>query len=392
MARHSPLHADHQRAHAPTLAYGPAGPDGRAVEVVATFGDLGAEYAAIRTGCALIDQPQRAMLELRGAERVEFLNRMITQELKGLTPRTLRRGFWLNLKGRIEADLRILHLADRTLLELDVLAAPGTAASLGKYIITEDVTIADLTDRTHRLSLHGPAAGSLLAAVADATDAGSGDTLRGLAPGGVCECSLAGASCLAWREDIAGVPGYEVLVPVEQAAGLYQTLLEAPGHAAMPAGWLALNIARIEAGTPIFNLDFGTSSLPAETGVLDDRVSFTKGCYLGQEIVARMHARGHPKQVLVAIAFASVLDPNGGLPRLPETGATLSLAGSTEVIGQVTSSTLSPLRASSPIGFAMVRYAHRAAGTVLTTVVEGVEVKGVIQEGLSFRAGASRGG
>jgi folate-binding protein YgfZ len=160
----------------------------------------------------------------------------------------------------------------------------------------------------------------------------------------------------------------------------------------MPAGWLALNIARIEAGTPIFNLDFGTSSLPAETGVLDDRVSFTKGCYLGQEIVARMHARGHPKQVLVAIAFASVLEPAGGLPRLPETGAALSLAGATEVIGQVTSSTLSPLRASSPIGFAMVRYAHRAAGTVLTTVVEGVEVKGVIQEGLSFRAGASRGG
>lgn len=376
------------------IAYGPAGPDGHAVSVVATFGDLGLEYAAIRTGCALIDMPHRAALELRGPERIEFLNRMITQELKGLAPRSLRRGFWLNIKGRIEADLRILHLGDRTLLELDVLAAQGTAASLAKYIITEDVTIYDRSEGTHRLSLHGPAAASLLGAVAEASVAGSGDSLRGLAPGGVCECTLAGAACMAWREDIAGVPGLELLVPADHAAAVHRALLEAPGAglAATPAGWHALNIARIEAGTPFFNLDFGTNSLPAETSLLDDRVSFTKGCYLGQEIVARMHARGHPKQVLVAIAFAGVMEQGTGLSRLPETGAPLTLAGSTEVIGQVTSSTLSPLRSSSPIAFAMVRHAHRAPGTVLSTFVDGVEVKGVIQEGLSFRAGASRGG
>ncbi len=126
------------------------------------------------------------------------------------------------------------------------------------------------------------------------------------------------------RDDSAGEIGLELIVPASGARAVFELLLTAAHspdehqHGApssddlvsrvrlRPAGWFAYNIARLEAGTPLYNIDFGPDSLPAETGLLHSRVSFTKGCYLGQEIVARMHARGHPKHTLVPIRMQRV--------------------------------------------------------------------------------------
>ena len=398
----------HLEAEASLLTYGPAEhPDGP-VEVVESFGNLELEYAAIRKHCGLFDQSFRGVLSLTGPDRIDFLNRMITQELKGLAPFHVRRSFWLNTKGRIDADLRVIDLPTRTLLELDVHAGERTLAALAKYIITEDVQIEDWTQRTHRLGLHGPSALALLAAIAQSASGAqaSGPAFDDLQPDRVCVVSLFGTEVMVYREDLCGEIGLELIVPSKYVLNIYQQLLEIGSTQASvsitgssapatpqtelarkiglrPAGWHAFNIARIETGTPIYNLDFGPNSLPAETGVLADRVSFTKGCYLGQEIVARMHARGNPKQCLVALKFESAIDPAIGLPRMPMTGASLVLTGTTDTIGQVTSSTLSPMLSSAPVALAQVRFAHRTPGTVLTTVVDGVELKGVIQPGLS---------
>jgi len=385
MAFPNPLLPLHTRAGALTAPYG-VGPPGP-IDVVQTYGDLGQEYASLRTACVLLDQPQRAVLEVTGPDRTEFLGRMLTQELKGITPGQVRRSFWLNRKGRIDADLRVVHLQDRTLLEVDALAAERARAGLNAYIITEDFAIRLMP--SHRLSVHGPTGLALLSAFTNTPEAP--EVL--LAPGRVADLSIAGAAVWAYREDTAGVPGVELIVPAEHALAVYQALIEA-GHShdgggglgsrirLVPAGWHAYNVARIEAGTPLYNLDFGPESLPAESGVLSDRVSFTKGCYLGQEIVARMHARGQSKQTVVALRFEPV--ENEGTV-VPEVGAVLTTPGATDTAGAVTSSTLAPSLGSVAIALAQVRSASATPGTALEAHTPQGRVLGSVMPALSQR-------
>src|SRR5690349_2726045 len=131
--RLSPLRHIHEQAGASFALYGP--PEA-AVLVAETFGELEREYAALRSGCIILDQPQRTVLEVTGPDRLPFLNRMLTQELKDLAPGQVRRSFWLNRKGRIDADLRVIELGDRTLLDLDIHAAARALAGLSSFIIT----------------------------------------------------------------------------------------------------------------------------------------------------------------------------------------------------------------------------------------------------------------
>ncbi|MGH7133940.1 MAG: hypothetical protein ACREJO_18580, partial [Phycisphaerales bacterium] len=134
MARLSPIADLIARAQAHLGSWGP--PDG-GVPIVETFGEVPVEYAAIRKSCGLMDEPQRTVLEITGPDRLDFLNRMVTQELKGFEPFTVRRTFWLSRKGRIDADLRLINLPDRVLADVDTFAADRAAAGLSGYIITE---------------------------------------------------------------------------------------------------------------------------------------------------------------------------------------------------------------------------------------------------------------
>ncbi|QYU66872.1 hypothetical protein J4558_18175 [Leptolyngbya sp. 15MV] len=308
----SPLRTLHQHAEA---AMAPYGPPEAGILVVQTYGELELEYAALRKSCVLIDRPERAILEITGPDRIDFLNRMLTQDLKTLTPGHLVHAFWLNRKGRIDADITLIHLDGRTYADLDALAAQRTIEGLSSFIITEDVSIADATSRLHRLSLHGPTASALLPA--PSLPAAGAIAPATLADRTATRATVAGNPVTIYRDDAAGEPGFEIILNADHALAVFQHLIEighdqhnsdapelgTPGaglalhshrsaaHFRLrPAGWHAYNIARIEAGTPLYNIDFGPDSLPHETGdhVLHDRVSFTKGCYLGQEIVARM--------------------------------------------------------------------------------------------------------
>lgn len=394
MGRETPLRPLHEQAGAMLAVYGPGeGVGGVPVEVPQVFGELEIEYAAIRKHAGLMDQATRATIELTGGDRLDFLNRMLTQELKGLAPGSVRRAFWLNRKGRIDADVQVVHLAGRTLIDVDILAIERTATSLGSFIITEDAALRDLSGQTYRLAIHGPTTTELLS--------GLGASLP--SEGGAIEATLADAAVTLWRSDATGEIGVEVLCAMRDAARLYTTLLElageeASGAAALRAGdpsslhrrvrlarvgWHAFNMARIEGGTPLYNIDFGQESLPAESGVLADRVSFTKGCYLGQEIVARMHSRGHPKQCLVALRLDRVIDQATGEASLPAGGSPVLDAGGAPV-GAVTSSTVAPMLGAEPVCFAQVKWEHRAAGTSLSVQTESGVVRGVVQESLAF--------
>ncbi|HEX8876735.1 MAG TPA: hypothetical protein VF777_08310 [Phycisphaerales bacterium] len=406
MSHPSPINPLHEQAQAMVLAYGPETPAASTdtaaasptppptpIAVVGTYGELELEYAALRKGCLLLDLPHRSVLEVTGSERLEFLNRMITQELKPakqwIPAGRSANSFWLNRKGRIDADLRVIVLEGRVLLECDAHAAERTLKGLGSFIISEDAAITDLSQSTHRLALHGPTAAALLDALRDPASM----PLAALEPNHNTTITLAGTSVLVDRRDAAGVPGFDLIVPTTHATQIYELLLtrgfshEHPhdrlGSQELsakvrlrPGGWHAFNIARIEAGSPLYNVDFGPDSLPAETGVLDDRVSFTKGCYLGQEVVARMHSRGHSKRQLVALrseppkldlspeALAAgenpmhaIAQPIGGCPVfLPSPDDNTAPKPGTEPVGTVTSSTIAPMLSAAVVCFAAIKH------------------------------------
>lgn len=343
---------------------------GGVCDVPARFDSVEVEYASIRRDAALVDFPQRGTLEVTGAERVAFLQRMVTQDLKPLQEgRGERCAFWLNRKGRIDADMLVVETGDRMLVELDAAVAPSVAQSLSQFIFSEDVQVSDATARWHRFEIHGPGALAMLESSGLAADASVG--------------------LVHARRDLCGVPGIVCAVPRDRVDEAWCRLLaagDAPGgrRRSRPCGWLAFNIARIEGGSPLFMIDFGTASLPHESSLIESRVSFTKGCYLGQEVVARMQSLGKPKQVVVS--FRAQQDA------LPAAGAQVFLraegGGMGEQVGMVTSSALSPMLGAAPIGFATIRTAHAAPGTALVADAEGQMVEVTVQPALRMLPGA----
>lgn len=368
--------------------------------MVEAFGELEAEYAALRKGCVLLDLPHRGVLRISGRERLDFLGRMVTQEMKGFAPGEVRRGFWLSRKGRVTADLRMVQMEDRMVVDVDVLAAAPAAATLTEFLFGEDVVIEDVTASMHRLGVHGPKAAGLLAAVSTAV---TGGDVAALGAERAVEVLIAGHRVLVFRDDSTGSPGFELVLEVGAVTGVYEQLLEKGMDAGVmgerpevrfrTAGWHAFNIARIEAGRAVFNIDFGSESLPHEAGpeVLKDRVSFTKGCYLGQEIVARMQSLGHPKQRLVGLLPDEAAAGEDTPERQPEGGSAVLLpveGGEPKAVGVVTSSTRSPMLGDRPICLAQVKWDQSQPGTRLAVQCGGGVVGATVQGSTVFwRAG-----
>ena len=374
---HRPGAAAGRRAERPAVEYLPYGPSGEpgapACEIPAAFAEIETEYAAIRRGAGLLDCPHRATLRITGDDRIEFLNRMVTQDLKDLAPGTAVETFWLNRRGRIRADLLLIELDDEMLVAVDIHAADATGESLNEFLFTEDVMIADDSESFHHISVHGR-----LAIECVRVAAGQGGLT--LLPGRVARFAVGGTDVVAAHRDQVGDVSIELLVPRDAAGNVWDALLEtdasigAGKRRVRPVGWFAFNMARIEGGTPLFNIDFGPDHLPHETGILERRVSFTKGCFLGQEVVSRLETQGRPKQMLVGLRMER--------DRLPVAGAPVYAGRDEEPgdsIGHVTSSTLSPMLGSQPIGFAMLRSAHASPGQTLFVSAEGEHCPATVQ-------------
>ena len=366
---HSPLHELHTREQRAELV--PCG----ALEIVSTFGEPQAEYAAVRKAAAIIDLPQRGVLELSGRDRLAFLNNLISN--KTYDPKTrvgLPAGsgvyaFFLNVKGRIVADMNVLELGERTLLEMDARMVEPVRLMLGKFLFAEQVKMVSKVGELHRLSMHGPEA---LAVLTDAAESLS-PSLDQLSS---APAKLLGVDAIVYRDDECSVPGYHVIVLASRVRDLWEGLLsqfsnplELGKRRLRPIGWAAYNAARIEGGRPLFDIDFGNSldpeqsALPGETGPLFERaVSLTKGCYLGQEIVARMHARGQVAKKLVGLRVEG--------DALPMAGEKL-LDPAQNQVGMITSSTMSPILSDAPIALGYVKKPFFETGTVLSVAAEG---------------------
>ncbi|HEX4123359.1 MAG TPA: glycine cleavage T C-terminal barrel domain-containing protein, partial [Tepidisphaeraceae bacterium] len=219
------------------------------------------------------------------------------------------------------------------------------------------------------LQLHGPEAPQWLGSAATA-----------LGPLGSFDMPLMGAMVTVFRDDSTGAPGYGLIVPTENVEYVWKELM-ALGQKGVPsgsqrlrlrpAGWAAFNATRIEAGRPIFGIDYDSTVLPAETGQFDRAVSITKGCYLGQEIVARMHARQQLARQIVGIRMTGDALPIAGAHITDDTGA---------IVGLVTSSTVSPVLSNAALCLAMVKKPFIAIGTKLRIPAEGDIREGIVSE------------
>lgn len=357
------------------LPYGPADQNGQPTcQLIASFTCVEREYAAIRRATAILDSPHRGTLVVTGKDRRDFLNRMVTQELKNLAPGTAQQAFWLNRKGRIDADLLLIELGDRILIDLDIHQAAHTVQTLKDFIFSEEVEIQDVSSQYHHIAVHGKLATETISAACGVARF----ELHNLA---VQTATIDQNQITIVRHDQTAEPGYELIISYNQTTSVWNALLTQ--HPAIsggstqhslpprPIGWHAFNIARIEAGTPLMNIDFGPTNLPHETGLLADRVSFTKGCYLGQEIVARMENLGRPRQILVGLRVQSDLLPIAGAQVLAKNDDD-SMG---EEIGVITSSTLSPMLSAAPIAFAMLKTAKANPGAIVLVNAEGQQVQ-----------------
>lgn len=375
-------------------------------DLVVTYGELELEYAALRKAVGFLDMPQRAVIRIEGADRIEFLDRIVSNKITGDPNNefTSTRAFLLNRLGRIQADLQLLQLTDYVLIDVDIHQAAELVKNLEQFLFSEDVQIKDISDDYHRFALHGPKSSSLLYSFLHMNNDDSNDmtdkSLSDLAPAQVMTTKFDGYELIIERRDTTGEIGLEVYCPVNAVVAFYEQIMESGSESETtirPIGWMAYNMARIENGTALFNIDFGPDALPHETGTqtLNNTVSFKKGCYPGQEIVARMHNLGKPKKVLAGLKIMSESMPDTGCRVFSvdikdssgtnESDNTDKIDGDYAEIGAVTSATPCPMLGNINIAYAMIAFKHYQPGNVvLVETLTGERVEAEIIEGLRF--------
>lgn len=266
------------------------------IDTPADFGSVDGEHRALCESCGLVERSWTSGLRMEGADRVRFLNSLVTCDVASLREGEGVYGFVTQVKGRILADVRVLAGSDRLWLELPAGKRAEIAGHLGKYVIVDQVEIQPLEETP--LALIGPGAAEVL----------SGHEAPESVHGHVRADLFGTPVRLARDADYGAIPAWTLWAPAAAAAELAVELLAAEGVSAV--GREAWERLRVESGLPLFGRDFGPDNFPQETG-LEDAVSYTKGCYLGQEVVARIHYRGGVNKLLRGLAFDGVADPRG---------------------------------------------------------------------------------
>ena len=277
------------------------------------FGDAAAEYRSARETVALIDKNYRAYLSFTGPDRVRYLNAILTNNIKDLQTGHGIVSLLLNPQGHILAEIETYAFADRLLCVSYAMIRERLVEWLDKYIIMDDVTLFDETPRYATLALEGPKAAVLVQEVAR-TDLSKVAELSSHAG------TVGSIPCWITKRSPGGVPGAEFFAENGKLAELWQVLLDAARwHGGGPAGYAALSGLRLAQGVPWFGYDFGEKQIPHEAGLQDSHISYTKGCYTGQEIVERVRSRGHVNRQRVELLLSGDV--------VPEAGTVLTLDG-----------------------------------------------------------------
>jgi folate-binding protein YgfZ len=304
--------------------------------------DAAAYAARIRSSAGWFDRPDRGLLRVRGADRVRWTNGMVSNDVARLAPGSGCHALLLSAQGRIIADLRVLVRDDELWLELARDVLPEVAKRLERYVISDDVTLFDGSSEWHRFAIEGPFAPELLGRAAG--------TEIAIAPESGVELQVAGSRVVAWAWGVSGETAYQLFAPTAAAPAIAGAFAAAGGGDLLPGDAEVLEVLRIEAGTPQQGAELSEDVLPAETGLVGRAVSLAKGCYTGQEIVARMESRGAASHRLVGLRL--------GAGAIPTRGAPVVLGD--QVIGSVTSACHSAL--AGAIALAYVRRGSATPG------------------------------
>jgi folate-binding protein YgfZ len=342
MALESPLRAIHETAGATLGEY-------FGCMLPARFTEPREEYGFARKTAGVADKNYRAFFNFTGPDRTRYLNAVLTNNIRDLQAGQGNTSLLLNPQGHILAELDTYAMVDRLLVVTHAMIRERTAATLEKFIIMDDVTMEDVTERFGVLSIEGPAAHEIV----DSLGAPSMDLLGELDH---VVTQVAGIACRIVRRSPGGVPGAEFFASRADLPKLWQALVEAArARGGGPIGYEALSSLRLEEGIPWFGYDFDEKEIPHEAGVEQSHISYTKGCYTGQEIVERVRSRGHVNRRRVGVVFTGSKIPPAKTPLL---------IGGAEV-GWVTRAAIS-YALERPIGMAYVRREHNAVGSKLT--------------------------
>jgi folate-binding protein YgfZ len=315
----------------------------RGLDVVVHYGDWTSEYNAIKRSAGLVWSGPTTQIEITGADRAALLNRLCTNKLDELRPGEGRETFLTDPKGRVLAHATVFAGAESWVLRTVAGAAEKILAHLDFYVIRDDVQFHDRSNEWSELLLAGASVPALLA---------------------LCTTAELPHNLLAHRDAELGdwkvslrcaeteiVPAFWLSMSNDALMDVWQTLRKA-GAAA--CGTQAMEAVRIEAGWPVYGEDIGPENLPQEVGRNAQAICFTKGCYLGQETVARIDSRGHVNKLLVGLKFDTLA--------VFAAGDRLRVAG--ETIGEVTSSAIAPdVGAAVALGY--VRRGFERPGTRL---------------------------
>ena len=312
------------------------------------FGDWQEEYRALRESVGLVDKNYRAYLEFTGPDRTRYLNAILTNDIKGLKENHGTVSLFLNPQGHIQAEMETYALGEKLFCVSYAMIRERLIPAMDKYIIMDDVTMTDRTEAFATLAVEGPKAAAVAAAV-------SGVELSALDELEMREAKVGVVPCRMSKRSPGGIAGAEFLMERESAESVWKILAEAvKKEGGRQAGYRAVNSARLEMGMPWFGYDFGEKQIPHEAGLQDTHISYTKGCYTGQEIVERVRSRGQVNRVRVSLKFEGAAEP--------EADAVLSAEG--KEVGLVTRSGFSPA-VNAWIGMGYLRREKAGVGAPL---------------------------
>ena len=335
-------------------------------EGMQTSTELTAEYAAVRKkGAGLIDLSSRGRFKVGGSEAVQFLNGLITNDMK-----TLAEGAWMpaafpNVQGRLIANVRVARLKPlelenpNYLIDTEAATRESVLKTLQRFTLAGDFRVTDITDETRQFAVQGNEANDLVHSVL-------GDAVTSLPEQGATTNSWKGMEVTALRDTHMGAKGFDLIIPEVGARDLWQSLVDA---GATPVREDVLETLRIEAGIPRYGVDMDETNVVTETN-LDDVVSYTKGCYIGQEIIARIKYRGHVAKKLTGLSFADKVEVASGdeIKSVDD-----------KDIGRITSATYSPqLKRTIALGY--VKYDYLAAETSVRVIHGADEVPAHVTE------------
>jgi len=310
------------------------------------------QYRAVREAAAVIDRSSVGKAEVEGRDRASFLQGMLSNDVKALAPGQGCAAAFLDAHGKVMALLRVYALSDRLLLELPAGLTQKTLLLLDKYLISEKAAFEPLDEAYAVLSVQGAQAPALIAGLAGAP--------MDLAPHAHVEATLAGiATRVVQRSEFGVRPGFFLWAAPDAMPALRAAV---EGAGATPVEPAVGEVLRVEAGEPVYGQDVDESVILPETN-LEHLVSYTKGCYIGQEVVARVKYRGHVNRALTGLTLEG--------DRVPTPGAPV-FAGERE-IGRVTSAVRS-LGLGAPIALGYVRREHLEPGSAVAVRIEEILV------------------